>query len=65
MDLIWMRIVIKDSFGRVDRVGYDNDFGDIVDGACLIDTASNSKKFGFRTCYEGSMMNCFDNWLIE
>ena len=64
MDLIWMRIVIKDSFGRVDRVGYDNNFGDIVDGACLIDTVSNSEKFSFRTCNEGSMMNRFDNWTI-
>ena len=65
MDLIRMGIIVKYSFGRVDRVGYDNDFGDIVDGACLIDTASDSKKFSFCTCYEGSMVNCFDNWAIE
>jgi len=46
-------------------VGYDNNFGGIINGARLIDTASNSKEFSFRTCDEGSVMNCFDNWSIE
>ena len=49
----------------MDRVSYDNDFGDIIDGARLIDTTSDSKQFCFRTCYKGSVMNCFDKWSIE
>ena len=49
----------------MDGVGYDNNFRDIINWACLIETASDSKKFSFCTCYEGSVMNCFDNWSIE
>ena len=60
VDLIRMESTVKYFLGRMNGVGYNDDFGDITDGACLIDTASDSKKFSFRTCYEGSMMNCFD-----
>jgi len=65
MDLIRVSIAVEYSFSRVYGVGYDNDFGGIINGAHLIDTASNSKEFSFRTCDEGSMMNCFDNRSIE
>ena len=60
-----MRTVIKNPFGRMDRVGYDNNFGDIIDGAHLIDTTSDSKQFSFYTSNERSMMNCFGNWSIS
>ena len=65
MDLIRMCTAVEYSSGHVYGVSYDNYFGDVIDGACLIDTASNSKKFSFRTCDEGSMVNCFDNRSIE
>ena len=60
-----MCVRVEYSSGCVYRVGYDNDFGDVIDGTRLIDTAPNSKEFGFCTCDEGSMMNSFDNWLIK
>jgi len=60
VDLVRMGSTVKYFLGRMNRVSYNDDFGDIIDGACLIDTASDRKKFSFHTCYEGSMMNCFD-----
>ena len=65
MDLIRVSIAVEYSFSRVYGVGYDNNFGGIINGTCLIDTVSNSKEFSFRTCDEGSVMNCFDHWSIE
>ena len=65
MNLIRMSIAVEYSSGHVYGVVYDNDFGDIINSAHLIDTASNSKEFSFRTCDEGSVMNCFDNRSIE
>ena len=65
MDLIRMSIAVEYSSGHMYGVGYNNDFGDIINSARLIDTASNSKEFSFCTCDEGSMMNCFGNQLIE
>ena len=65
MDLIWVRTVIKNPFDHMDRVGYDNNFGDIIDGAYLIDTASDSKQFSFCTSNKQSMMNSFDKWSID
>ncbi len=38
-----MRAIIKDFLGRMDGVGYDDEFGDIIGSTCLVDTASNSK----------------------
>ena len=60
-----MSITVEYSSGHVYRVSYDNDFGDVINSARLIDTASNSKEFSFRTCDEGSVMNCFDDRSIE
>ena len=65
MDLIRMSIAVEYSSGHMYGVGYNNDFGDIINSARLIDTASNSKEFSFCTCDEGSVMNCFDNRSIE
>ena len=60
-----MSITVEYSSGHVYGVSYDNDFGDVINSARLIDTASNSKEFSFRTCDEGSVMNCFDDRSIE
>ena len=60
-----MSVAVKYSFDHVDRVSYNNYFGDIIDSACLIDTTSDSKEFSFRTCNKGSIMDCFDNWAVE
>ena len=65
MDLVGMCIAVEYSFGCVYGVGYDNYLGDVIDGARLIDTASDSKEFSFCTCDKGSMMNCFDNRLVK
>ena len=65
MDLIRMSIAVEYSSGCVYGVGYNNDFGDVINSARLIDTTSNSKEFSFHTCNKESMMNCFDDWLIE
>ena len=65
MDLIRMSIAVEYSSGCMYGVGYDNDFGDIINSAHLIDTTSNSKEFSFRTCDKGSVMNCFDNRSVK
>ena len=65
MDLIRMSIAVEYSSGYMYGVGYDNDFGDVINSARLIDTTSNSKEFSFCTCDERSVMNCFDNRSIE
>ena len=43
MNLEGISIAIKDFLSRVNRVGYDNNLGDIVDGASLIYATSDSK----------------------
>ena len=65
MDLVGMCITVEYSFGRVYGVGYDNYLGDVIDGTHLVDTASDSKEFSFRTCDKGSVMNCFDNQSVK
>ena len=65
MDLVGMCIAVEYSFGCMYRVGYNNYLGDVIDGAHLIDTASDSKEFSFHTCDKGSVMNCFDNRSIK
>ena len=65
MDLVGMCIAVEYSFGRVYEVGYDNYLGDVIDGACLVDTASDNKEFSFRACDKGSVMNCFDNRSVK
>ena len=57
VDLIRMGSTVEYFLSCMNGVGYNDDFGNITNGACLIDTASDSKKFSFRTCYEGSIMN--------
>ena len=60
MNLEGMNFAIEDFLSRVNRVGYDNDIGDIVDGASLIYATSDSKQFHLHGCYRGSVVNCFD-----
>ena len=43
MNLKRMRFAIKDFSSHMDRVGYDNNLRDVVDGACLIDATSDKK----------------------
>jgi len=44
----------------MDRVGYNNNLGDVVDGARLINATSDSKQLCLRACYKESMVNRFD-----
>jgi len=60
MNLEGMSITIEDFLSHVNRVSYNNNLGDIVDGASLIYATSNSKQLRLHGCYEGSMVNCFD-----
>ena len=65
MDLVGMCIAVEYSFGHMYGVSDDNYLGDVIDGACLIDTTFDSKEFSFRTCDKGSVMNCFDNRSVK
>jgi len=38
-----MRFTIEDFLCCMDRVCYDDNLGDVIDGRCLVDTTSNSK----------------------
>jgi len=60
MNLKRMRFTTEDCSSRVDRVGYGNNLGDVVDGACLINATSDSKQLRLHACYKGSMVNRFD-----
>jgi len=60
MNLEGMSIAIKDFLSHVNRVSYDNNLGDIVNGASLIYATSDSKQLHLCGCYEGSMVNCFN-----
>jgi len=65
MDLIWVRFVIKDFPSCVDGVSDNNDFGNVLNATCLVNTTFNGKKLGFCTSDEGSMVNRLDHWLVE
>ena len=57
-------IAIKDFLGCIDEVSYDDNLGDVIKGAGLVYTASDSKQLCFSCSYKGRMMNCFDKRLI-
>ena len=65
MDLIWVRFVIKDFPSYVDGVSDNDDFGNVLSAACLVNTISNGKKLSFCTSDKGSMVNRLDCWLVE
>jgi len=60
MNLKRMRFATEDCSSHMDRVSYNNNLGDVVDGARLINTTSDSKQLCLRACYKGSMVNRFD-----
>ena len=49
----------------MDRVGDNDDFGNILFAACLVNAASNGEELGFCTSDKGSVMNCLDYWMVE
>jgi len=65
MDLIWVRFVIKDFPSCMNGVSDNDDFGNVLNAACLVNAASNSEKLSFCTSNEGSMVNRLDHWLVE
>ena len=65
MDLIWVRFVIKDFPSCMNGVGDNDDFGNVLNATCLVNTVSNGEKLGFCTSDKGSMVNCLDHWLVE
>jgi len=65
MNLEGMNFTIEDFLGHMNRVGYNNDLGDIVYEASLVYSTSDSKQLHFCHCYKGHMMNCFGEWLIR
>ena len=64
MDLIWMGLSIKYLLSHVNRVGDDDDFGDVFLVAGLINATSDSKEFHFSAGDEGHMMNRFNQRLV-
>jgi len=65
MDLIWVRFVIKDFPSCMDGVSYNDDFGNVLSAAYLVNAISNGEKLSFCTSDEGNMVNCLDHWLVE
>jgi len=55
-----MRFTIKNLLCCMNRVHYNDDLGDVVHRAGLVDTTPDSKQFCFSTCYKRSVVNCFD-----
>ena len=59
-----MGLSIKYLLSHVNRVGDDNDFGDVFLIAGLINATSDSKEFCFSAGDKGRMMNYFDQRLV-
>jgi len=55
-----MGFAIEDFLCRMDRVHYNDYFGDIFNGTCLIDTISDSEQLRLHACYKRSVMDCLD-----
>ena len=49
----------------MDGVSDNDDFGNVLNAACLVNAASNGEKLGFCTSDEGSMVTHLDHWLVE
>jgi len=49
----------------VDRVSDNNDFGNVLNAAYLVNATPNGEKLGFCTSDKGSVMNRLDHWLVE
>ena len=59
-----MELSIKYLLSRMNKVGDDNDFGDVFLVAGLINATSDSKEFRFSAGDKGCMMNYFDQRLV-
>jgi len=55
-----MKFVIEDFLYCMYRVHYDDYFGDVFNGTCLIDTTSDGEQLHLCACYKQSVMDCFD-----
>ena len=55
-----MGFATEDFLCHMDRVRYNDYFGDIFNGTCLIDTTSDSKQLRLHACYKQSVMDCLD-----
>ena len=64
MDLIWIGLSIEYLLSCMNRVGDDNDFGDVFLVASLINATSDSKEFCFSAGNKGRMMNHFNQRLV-
>ena len=58
VELIWIGFTVKDFLCSVNGIGNDNNFGYVLFAVCLVDTASDSKKFCFSTHDVCCMVNC-------
>ena len=64
MDLIQVRFVIKNFPSCMNRVSDNNDFGNVLFAACLVNATSNGKELGFYTSDKSRVVNCLDQWMI-
>jgi len=60
-----MRFAIENFLCHVNGISYNDDLGDIIDGAGLVDTTPDSKQFRLCACHEQSMVNCFGERTIR
>ena len=65
VELERVRFAIKNFLCHVNGISYNNDLGDIIDGAGLDDTTPDSEQFHLCTCHERSMVNCFGERTIR
>ena len=57
VELIWMGFTVKDFLCSMNGLGNNDNFGYVIFAACLVDTASDGKKFCFSTCDISCMVN--------
>jgi len=59
VELKRVRFTTENFLCRVNEISYDDDLGDIINGAGLDDTTPDSKQFCLCTYHKRSMVNCF------
>jgi len=64
MDLVRMWQIFKDLLCRVNGISDDDDFTNALKICCLVNAASNGKKFSFSSYDVNYMMNCFNDLLV-
>ena len=65
VELERVRFAIENFLCHVNGISYDDDLGDVIDGAGLVDTTPNSEQFRLCACHEWSMVNCFGERTIR